>query len=61
LATTTQTYGDGPTRTAYHQLKTRILEGEVVASPMRFWAKVAQAIRDNPQKPKAKPSHMRRY
>jgi hypothetical protein len=63
LASTLQTYGDGPTRIAYHQLKTRQFEGEVIASPIRFWSKVAQQIRDNPKPAKRgkKPPHMSRH
>jgi hypothetical protein len=36
LGTTVQTYGDGPTRSAYHQLKTRQFEREVVAKGKEF-------------------------
>lgn len=64
LLTTIGSFGEGPTRTAYQQLKTRLFQREVIADPIRFWSRVAQAIKDSPQsrkQGKSKPSHMSRH
>lgn len=61
LTTTIRSFGEGPTRTAYQQLKTRLFQREVIADPIRFWSRVAQGVKDSAGKAKTKPANRSRY
>lgn len=57
LATTIKTFGQQPTARAYHQLKTELVSGGVIAFPLKTWSTIAERMRAQPvasAKPKSK-------